>query len=183
MDEFKDLEVVLEKLNTKIEKYAKAIDFEKYKEIVNFKLSELNDDIIANLDCNEKGIYFFEIKKSDSIKTIEEWKKNFAEKWEEESTCKSPKIISKRVRKIKELEEWIPFYLGKSENIQKRIKEHLSLRADSTTYALKLSSRNNLSNETFRIKIFKIDTKYYDLVMGKIEYILREKLNPIVGKQ
>ena len=65
----------------------------------------------------------------------------------------------------------------------KRIKEHLSLDSDSSTYALKLKARSKFHKETFRLSFIEIETEYYDLVMHKIEYELRKQYNPIIGKQ
>lgn len=73
-------------------------------------------------------------------------------------------------------------YIGKSENIKKRVLEHFKKPANSTTSALKLEERIHLYGLNLRLSFVEVKTEYYDLVMHKIEQELRKKYNPIVGK-
>ncbi len=157
------------------------------KEICQFTLSNENL-ILPELDkLTYQGIYFFEIKNNTDFKTFGEWIDNFRPRWEKEIKKHTPKIYSKWIEKhlkSEELKEWIPFYIGKSENIKSRLNEHI-INSSETTSSLKLNLRKNLSNETFRLKIVKIDidNKNYDLVLPTIELYLRNKISPIIGKQ
>ena len=181
MNDFTLLEKDLESLNAKIEDFTSNLKFE---EIGKFKLSEsekITLDLKESLKC--KGIYFLEIQNSVENKDIKKWKNDFLKNWEDDKINKSPKVILDRLNNHSEFEEWIPLYVGKSENIGKRIKDHFCLKNESTTYALKLNSRKSIINTAFRLSVIEIKTDYYDLVVHKIEHILRKRYNPIVGKQ
>ncbi|WP_157970322.1 hypothetical protein [Albibacterium indicum] len=83
----------------------------------------------------------------------------------------------------KELKEWIPLYIGKSRNIASRIHGHIFRELDKTTFAMKLKSRENLYGQRFRISYIKLDVNNYDMLVPYVERRLRNKINPIVGKQ
>lgn len=182
MKDFALIEENLKSLNDEIEKFTESLEFQF---VHDFELSQLNEDLlnkqIEKLDF--QGIYFFEIKRGNEFEDFEKWKHNFRKKWVEDNINKSPAIASQRLNNHSEFNEWIPFYLGKSEKIQKRILEHISLPITSTTSALKLKLRTNFQKDTFRLSVAKIETQHYALVMHKIEQVLRKKHNPIVGKQ
>lgn len=80
---------------------------------------------------------------------------------------------------------FIPFYLGKREDISNRIINHLDGSEESGTYSLKLRSRPELiENVDFRYSyyVFNIPREsYYGVEILEAE--LRKILNPIVGKQ
>jgi len=74
-------------------------------------------------------------------------------------------------------------YIGKSRNIGSRIHGHIYKELHKTTFALKLQARKNLKNEIFRLKTIRIDVKNYDAIVPRIEWQLRNKINPLIGKQ
>lgn len=145
----------------------------------------LKDYSIDSLEIpkDTMGIYFFEIKKNDKSQNFNEWIDQFKEKWNIDYVTNRPIIRKKSLNNLSEhSDEWIPFYIGKSKNIQYRVKQHITL-GNTSTSALKLITMGNLNDETFRLSFLKIQTDHYDLVMPKIEEELRKKLNPIIGKQ
>lgn len=133
---------------------------------------------------NYKGVYLIEIKTDSSI-DFKVWLNEFAQKWvyEEYKSLSTPSIKLTRTSEHKELKEWFPLYIGKSKNISNRIKEHIELRLDQRTTALKLRARKNLHESVFRISTIKIDVENYDLIVPQVEAGLRKRLNPIIGRQ
>ena len=182
MKKFISIEKKLKNLNNEIEEFAKILKFQIVQE---FTFSKIDEDLITNemKKLDFQGIYFLEIYKGNDSENLNEWKVNFSKKWKKDKINKSPIIASNRLKELSEFNEWIPFYLGKSEKIQKRITEHLTLKKEKSTYALKLNSRESLIKNRFRLSIIQIDTEHYDLIMHKIEHFLRKKYNPIIGKQ
>lgn len=79
----------------------------------------------------------------------------------------------------------VPFYLGKSEHLAKRVDQHLYLDPNKKTYALKLKSRSEfLSGIIFQVTWLPLETtKDNYFLVSKVESLLREELSPIVGKQ
>ncbi len=191
MNDLTSIEKDLKALNDKIEELSKSIIF---KEIGReFNLNNL-DEIkleIEKLSEKEKfkGIYFFEIKRNYEFNDIKKWGQVFERKWKNDTINKAPIYSPSRLENLSKdekinLEKWIPFYIGKSADLKKRIKEHLySLLPESTTSALKLNQRKSIQDETFKIKYVEIKTDHYDLLVHKIEHVLRDIYNPIVGKQ
>lgn len=153
-------------------------------------LKSLEDKLTKRCDrkkSHKKGVYFFEIK-TNQDDSLSKWLESFSKKWQMLGVDKiySPNIINKRIKKYEEenfLPEWMPLYLGISKELFSRIKEHINLKFTQTTYALKLKERDNLKDETFRVRFIEVETEYYDLLLPRLESILRDKLNPIVGKQ
>ncbi len=181
MGDFDEINKKLEELNHGIITFSENLKFKNQQE---FDLSEELDLEKVFQIPHSKGIYLFEIKKEPSTLSFDKWMSEIQKKWETEPIRNSPKVTQKYKEKhTNSLDGWIPFYLGKSEKIMKRIKEHLSLDSDSSTYALKLKARSKFHKETFRLSFIEIETEYYDLVMHKIEYELRKQYNPIIGKQ
>jgi len=136
-------------------------------------------------EFNFKGLYKFEIKNNGNFENIQDWIDDFTAKWnDEEFLVKSvSKIINERIQKLNKNEEWIPLYIGKSQAVGSRIKEHIYLTFDKTTSALKLNARHNLKGETFRISVAEINVHNYNWIVPVLENELRNELNPIVGKQ
>ena len=44
-------------------------------------------------------------------------------------------------------------------------------------------ARKNLKDETFRLSAIKIEVENYDAIVPRIEWQLRNRINPIIGKQ
>tara|TARA_R110002051_G_scaffold321505_1_gene409360 strand:- start:308 stop:553 length:246 start_codon:yes stop_codon:yes gene_type:complete len=81
------------------------------------------------------------------------------------------------------LTEWIPIYIGKSKRIEGRIHEHIFKELHKTTFALKLNARENMENEKFRLKTIKCEIENYNMIVPAIEAQLRNRINPLIGKQ
>lgn len=134
------------------------------------------------------GIYLFQVKPVKEV-TLED----LLEIWEDDNRKlgKTPKPIKSRFVYNKE-EQYQPFYLGKAENLSKRINEHCFQESHKTTYGLKLKWRERLRNE------MEINYNYYpipfdsDSVVGNspiqflitnLESEIRKEIKPWVGKQ
>jgi hypothetical protein len=162
-------------------KVADKIDF---IEICSFKVKseiiEIPWDEIAHT-----GIYLIEIKNDNKHKTFESWIDKFRKDWEDEKYLKKfvPNLKKKRIGKHSELNEWIPLYIGKSKNIGGRLKDHIYQNLNKTTFALKLLARENLKAHTFRLSVIKLDVENYNHIVPFIESHMRERINPIIGKQ
>jgi hypothetical protein len=132
-----------------------------------------------------KGIYLLEIQNETEHETFENWVENFQVEWEKEEYKWRfvPNLKKKRIKMHSELKDWIPIYLGKSRNIEKRIYEHIFIDLKRNTFALKLNSRDNMHDKNFRLSIMKIETANYDWVVPKLERFFRDKINPLIGKQ
>jgi hypothetical protein len=172
---YKELSII----NYKLEAFAKGIIFCIEKEFI---LCDYKPDLLE-IPKRAKGIYFFEIKKNDTSLAFNDWITAFKEEWEKNEIRNRPKSRKISIEKLSGFtDDWIPFYIGKSKNIQHRVNQHISL-GETSTYALKLKAMKNLDDKTFRLSYIIIDTEHYDMVMPKIEQVLREKYNPIIGKQ
>jgi hypothetical protein len=51
------------------------------------------------------------------------------------------------------------------------------------TFAMKLLARENLKEHTFRLNKIRLDIRNYDAIVPKLESQLRERINPLIGKQ
>lgn len=101
----------------------------------------------------------------------------------------APAMIKKRFVPILRGKEYC-LYIGKSEDLSKRISQHIHLSAEKNTYGLKLSQMIHLH------PIWTVSYSYYQLVDSPelnldayrailviLERRLREKLKPLIGKQ
>lgn len=75
-------------------------------------------------------------------------------------------------------------YVGKSHEINKRIKEHI-ISTGKRTYSLSLFEPERKDfNGKYKIYVFKcLNEKYFKMILSTVESILHEKLNPIVGSK
>jgi hypothetical protein len=80
-------------------------------------------------------------------------------------------------------EQWLPLYIGKNKDIYKRIIEHIDLSPEKNTYAMKLRHRINTHGLEFRVTTLEFEVTNYDFIIPHIERSLREKYNPLIGKQ
>jgi len=135
------------------------------------------------------GLYYFEAKFNfKDFNKLEE----FGIKWGVIRKTKEPKGVSRyyperAAHHTNRLQRngFIPFYLGKREDISDRIISHLDGTVESGTYSLKLRSRPEIINGiTFRYSYvnFDINTNSY-FGVELLERELREVFNPIIGKQ
>lgn len=109
-----------------------------------------------------------------------------------------PKLIKKRLmhhycarpkRNAFESDDWVPFYLGVSQNIHRRLFEHLehydenysSMKLFHFIYADSAFRELPIRLSTAEINNASIGQRY--AVIRETESILRERFHPIVGKQ
>jgi len=77
----------------------------------------------------------------------------------------------------------MPIYIGKSEHVGDRIYQHLFKELKQSTSALKLMERKNLNKYTFRVSTIKVNVINYAEIVTRVEQELRNKINPVIGKQ
>lgn len=180
MDRFKNVdEKLTEQLKTIID-FAADLSFEAK---LTFELNEsINYSLLESL--NFAGIYLIEIK-TNPQKNYKEWLDEFKNEWEKAEFKKAfvPNLKSKRTIKHNQLGQWFPLYLGKSRAISKRIKEHIDLSLKQPTTSLKLKARKNLYGSEFRVSVVRVNVSNYDLIMPQLETLLRNRINPILGRQ
>lgn len=177
------MEIIDKKISSikvELEEYSQSLKFE---ESFEFSISNLENIPWEKLEC--QGLYLIEIKNDLKHNLFNDWAKDFCLRWTHPLYVKrwvsNPK--KKRLSKHSELRDWIPIYIGKSQKINVRIHEHIHLRLEQPTTGLKLKVRENMQNEIFRLSIINIPTKNYDLVMPLFEKKLRDRINPIIGRQ
>ena len=156
-----------------------------FKEICEFNLNKEHISEIPWGTLKYPGIYLIEIKNDGNSDSFDTWIENFKSKWEDEKylKCFTPNLKKKRIEKHTELTEWIPIYIGKSKRIEGRVHEHIFKELHKTTFALKLNARENMENERFRLKTIKCEVDNYNMIVPAIESQLRDKINPLIGKQ
>lgn len=76
-------------------------------------------------------------------------------------------------------------YLGKSYDVKKRIKEHLSNEGEKSPYSLKCSHCNREALfDGAQIYVFALKTEYKDykaIILSTIESMLHEEFEPMIG--
>lgn len=130
------------------------------------------------------GIYCFYIKFSKPM-----GKSDFQELWDKDEIENQPKVSLMRLREF-EKDTWTPLYVGKSENLNKRVHQHLNLDKTST-YALKLKRRASLNKiasykvvyYSFEVSDNVLDKSLIQFVITNLESKIRNKIEPIIGKQ
>jgi hypothetical protein len=160
----------LDLIKTELKEKQRSIDEINYKDVKN-----------------TFGVYIFYIKPkvAYNLKTLN---KN----WSEKGFYKYPKIIQKRFSKhlnINTNHEYV-FYIGKSEKLGSRIREHITHGKTVSTYGLKLKERVyfNKQNITFSYwelpeELERCTKEIKQFIITQIESELREQWNPWVGKQ
>ncbi len=135
---------------------------------------------------NDFGIYIFFVKPEHVFKDCE----SLMDVWNIDSFRKYPKVIKKRFRECEAKDGWFPFYIGKSENLGKRVNEHLSHHSQHATYGLKLKDRTEfLRNNKIEVGFWKlpemesVPREIKQFIITNLEFILRDKMKPLVGKQ
>ncbi|PHR49841.1 MAG: hypothetical protein COA32_01520 [Fluviicola sp.] len=175
----KKIDESLTKIKTSISEIIEKVHFNP---LCEFKLENCLE-VIPWDDIKIQGLYLIEIKNDNSFDSFNDWLMDFDNKWSVYNGMFTPTLKLKRIEAHNELKEWIPIYLGKSQKISDRLGGHLNLELDKKTYALKLTSRTNLVNETFRLSIINLDVEHYDIIAPLVESALRNRINPLVGKQ
>ncbi len=178
-------------INAALEKFDRdlsTLSFENSKTEIFILSEDLNIDFISS-DCCGPGVYFFELKSPDDYrfgKKASTILQNIKKYWKHRSVRAmwSPGIKDSRVSVHKEfIDGWIPFYIGKSRYLEKRVREHVFQDRGKTSFGMKLKARKNLYGLEFRISYIKIDVKNYDMIVPYVESAMRNKYNPITGKQ
>jgi hypothetical protein len=156
-----------------------------FTEICQFSLKNKSIDTIPWDDLEYPGIYFIEIRNCGKYAKFKDWANAFVASWKHKQYkgmfVANPK--QGRIKQHEELFDWIPLYIGKSKNIGGRVREHLDLKLESRTYALKLRARDHLKNDQFRLSTVRIYVDNYDVIMPVAEHYFRNKIHPIVGRQ
>lgn len=167
-------------IQSELQEYAQSMKFEL---LCEFSMNNLEN--IPWEKLNFQGLYLIEIKNDLKYSVFKEWSEEFCFRWQNPLYARrwvsNPKKI--RLAKHLELKEWIPLYIGKSKRIKDRLHEHIHLKLEQSTTGLKLKVRENMQNEIFRVSFINIPTQNYDWVMPKFEKILRDRINPIIGRQ
>ena len=181
---FEEINKEFELLITKTENLFNKINFNK---CIEFELSQDVEVDLSKLD-KMKGIYLFEIKNTKSLQFIK-WIEGFEKKFKLEKNKYqqnwTPTINKSRIKKYNDnnTQEWFPLYLGKSENMKKRIHQHLYSNIGKAPSALKLIDRGTMIEEIFRISYINLcGLENYSIISPIIEKHLMSKVNPLVGR-
>jgi len=144
---------------------------------------------IENIDKNSWGVYVFYINPTKTISTYADLKNL----WETDSNDKrlySPKVIKGKFKTLNAGQSTC-FYVGKSEDLEHRISQHIHQKTKYTTYGLKISEHDRLhTDNTFSYSYFILKVKPTDNIkdgmkclLVTLERHLRNKLKPLIGKQ
>jgi len=182
MSQFEEINSKIKDLNTQLVDYATKLEFESKCE---FTLENCNTSVPWD-EIKGKGVYLIEIRNNKNFNDFKTWVENFRLEWENPLYKRRfvPNLKKIRIKNQDgKFDEWIPLYIGKSNNISGRVLEHIHKRLDQNTFALKLNAREHAKKETFRLSIIQIPTENYNMIMPVIESTLRKKINPILGRQ
>ncbi|WGH74802.1 hypothetical protein P8625_12010 [Tenacibaculum tangerinum] len=148
---------------------------------------DFEDDSFLHKIPSSFGVYIFEILPNENFS-----KELFSKKWKSYKNIKCPNISSS-FHKNKDIHnQWNNFYMGKSENLRKRIKEHCFHDFPKTTYGLKLKDRHELKkNSTFSVAYYELkemdsfleNKEILQFVITNLERSLRNEFQLWVGKQ
>lgn len=154
-----------------------------------FNQNSDRDILLGKIPKKICGVYYFELK---FYKT---WPFNsgaeFAEFWKNSlMEGNSSKINHKRIPSIIEKEHWYPLYVGKREDLNSRITEHLYKPSNLNTYALRLNERSKLLEHAEIRFYFQEVCLFNKEYQSEIQYILtsleseiRKSKEPWIGKQ
>lgn len=133
------------------------------------------------------GVYLFEVKfPFQDKKELEAFGMRWGKPRAENHPKALPRYYSTRAKNHYEKLEtgaFIPFYLGKEQNVSERIRSHIHGVTDDSTYSLKLLSRPELlegCEVRYGAVTLDIDKDAYFSV-ALIESALRQELQPIIG--
>lgn len=131
------------------------------------------------------GIYRIDISTAGLTCNVSEWIERFRIEWEHDDFKKkfTPNLKKKRIAFHTVLPEWMPLYLGKSKNVSGRVLEHINLPLEKTTFALKLKARPEMTKYKLRLHALPVLVRNYDLIVPAFESALRNRFNPLIGKQ
>lgn len=176
MDEILDIDAELTPLSARIAAASQALQFTE--------ICGLHDEAEIARQIY-KGIYLIEISTAGVEEAFDSWVFDFQAEWDlpeykKKFTCTTKK---KRISCHAVLEPWMPLYIGKSKAVGKRVLEHVNLPLDARTFALKINNRPNMQQRQFRLKTIQLNVNNYDFIASPLEAHLRDRINPLVGKQ
>lgn len=160
-------------------------DFEALAASLNFApVCNLSDEGTIR-EQKYSGLYLIEVRADIGSTDLAGWIKLLRTEWEHDDykTNFTSNFKDKRIKKHSELVEWMPFYIGKSENVGKRVKEHITLKLENKTYALKLNARPAMKAREFRLSTLKMPVTNYSILAPKLEEAMRDKIHPLIGRQ
>jgi hypothetical protein len=142
---------------------------------------------VENIPSKSWGIYVFYIHPSE---TLEKYKALEYLWHTANGKLNSPKAIKGKFEKL-EKDEPACFYVGKSEDLSKRISQHIHQKTNPSTYGLKISEHDKLHKD------YKFSFSYYILkekpskeikdamkcLLVTLESNLRHQMKPLIGKQ
>jgi hypothetical protein len=153
-----------------------------FEAISEFTLTEATE-ALCDASFNRSGLYFFEIHNHDQVSDPTLWIKNFEPNWINRGFKWHSGIKKGRLTQHQMFNEWIPFYIGKSRFVGKRVNEHILQPSEKSTFSMKLKSTNTLHGNRFRVSWLPVNVKNYDMIVPNLERLMRNRFNPIVGKQ
>lgn len=181
----------LYQLNTNWKSLLPTLILEAKKSFKSKVPVDFNNQSFLDKIPNTFGLYLFEVfPKNDFSKVyfLNNWKS-----YKDVNNIKCPTITSTfKDFDVNLRSEWNSFYIGKSENLRTRVKEHCFHELNCSTYSLKLKRRDEL------IDTCNFSLSYYDLkdiepflknkeilqfVITNLERELRKEIKPWVGKQ
>lgn len=160
-------------------------DFDKIAAELEMPLVCSLSDETAIAKLNYSGLYRIDVSTAGGPTEVSAWVDALREEWEHEDFKKSftPNLKKKRIAQHRTLPEWMPLYLGKSKKVGMRVLEHINLEMKKTTFALKLKARPGMASRNFRLHALELPVKNYDLIVPALETALRNRFNPLIGKQ
>ncbi|MBS7254129.1 hypothetical protein [Flavobacterium branchiicola] len=178
------IEIIDQEISKQLNLIQKFTEELHFQEVCQFELNEKLENIPWEILINS-GIYLLEVKNSNNYSNFEEWLANFKMRWEHEDYLRkfTPNFKLKRIKAHNELKDWIPLYIGKSKNMKSRLYDHIYKDINKTTFAMKLLARENMKNEIFKISVINLGLKNYNTIIPLIENELRNRINPLIGKQ
>ncbi len=183
----RDHKIKIEKIFKDASSLKNALD-EIITAVKEHLLSNLNqvDDVFVNKFSDEAcGIYFFccECKK--------EYMQDLWKKHTKERTCVSPfnKTHYAKCECIDSLDNMYPMYIGVSENIKKRLKEHWYGTSEGTSRKAMWLKQFLEHNSDISVKVSFVDFKPFGVdaqnyfICEEIERELRNIFHPFIGWQ
>lgn len=157
------------------------------KEHLLSNLNQVDDDFVNKFSNEVCGIYFFCCKcKKEYMQEL--WEKHLGKG---KRTCVSPfnKSHYAKCECIDSLDNMYPMYIGVSENIKNRLKEHWDGTKENTTRKAMWLKQFLEHNPGISVKMsfvdfkpFGVDEKNY-FICEEIERELRNVLHPFIGRQ
>jgi hypothetical protein len=137
------------------------------------------------MEFRDAGIYLIELKVPPRSVNFSRWLQRFRADFNKpehrQSWVPTPKEM--RITAHTQLKPWMPIYVGKAQRVGARLKEHIHLRLDAKTTALKLVARELWEPYTFRVQMIPLTVRNYDLIAPRLEAAIRDHLNPLLGRQ